>query len=50
MIEVPCQVPSNAPLWVFVVLAFLAHGRQTALLLKEVLEWALKRTNTRRGR
>ena len=39
----PCQVPSSAPLWVFLVLGFLAHARGAALLLREVALWAAKR-------
>lgn len=37
--EIPCVRVDSSNFWLFVVLALVAHARQTVLLMREVFAW-----------
>ena len=44
----PCVKPDTVPFWFFVLIAILAHARQTVLLMREVFTWCFAFAQRRR--
>lgn len=47
--QCPLVWPNNVPVWIFVVIAILAHARGVALLTKAVLSWLTNRKRRSRS-